>query len=104
MSDTHELRQIAQTIESNGGWHIAAIKVRAAANELEALAAENERLRKRVESMLRVVDCASILSDIRESDGADPMEEHDEMKRLFELLKSYRGALDFALNPLEKLP
>jgi hypothetical protein len=36
-SDTNELRQIADTIERNGGWHIAAVKVRAAADRLDAL-------------------------------------------------------------------
>lgn len=34
---TNELRQIADTIERNGGWHIAAIKVRAAADRLDEL-------------------------------------------------------------------
>lgn len=34
---TNELRQIADTIERNGGWHIAAVKVRAAADRLDEL-------------------------------------------------------------------
>lgn len=33
------LRRIADTIETNGGWHIAAIKVRAGADEIERLRA-----------------------------------------------------------------
>lgn len=36
-SDTAGLRRIADTIEQNGGWHIAALHVRGAADELEAL-------------------------------------------------------------------
>ena len=36
--DSHaELLQIAETIETNGGWHIAAIKVRAAADRIRVL-------------------------------------------------------------------
>lgn len=31
------LRRIADTVETNGGWHIAALKVRAGAEEIERL-------------------------------------------------------------------
>ena len=39
MSERAELLLIADTIERNGGWHIAAVKVRAAAERIAALEA-----------------------------------------------------------------
>lgn len=39
------LRRIADTVETNGGWHIAALKVRAAADEIERLNHGNDTLR-----------------------------------------------------------
>lgn len=40
MTPTSELRTIAQTIDENGGWHIAALKVLDAADELDRHRAE----------------------------------------------------------------
>lgn len=43
-SELMEILGIADTIESNGGWHIAAVKLRGLVGDHKALSAENARL------------------------------------------------------------
>lgn len=41
---TADIRRIADTVEQNGGWHIAAVKLRAAADEIDRLRAALHRI------------------------------------------------------------
>jgi len=41
-AEKQELRMIADTIETNGGWRIAAVKIRGFVEDFEALAAHLE--------------------------------------------------------------
>ena len=61
--------------------------------ERDALAAENEGLRRRVESMQHVVNCASIFAGLSDMDEIDGEEEHEAMMRLLEAVDGYRAAL-----------
>jgi hypothetical protein len=45
MIDRHQLQTIAETIDTNGGWHIAALKIMEAAGELDRLRARLEEAR-----------------------------------------------------------
>ncbi len=45
MIDRQQLKTIAEQIETVGKWHIAALKIMEAADELDRLTAERDRLR-----------------------------------------------------------
>lgn len=66
----HSLRSIADTIEQNGGWHIAALKVRAAADEIERLTRESaHHLEERLnagKAMREALDASAVAEEQRD--------------------------------------